>query len=191
MTTRRDEISAVILAGGQSKRMGSNKALLPIGDITFIARITNTLQQRFSKIYISANNPEEYEVLKRPVITDIFRGYGPLAGIHAALKNIPTEHAFAVSCDVPFISTEVIDALVSAIVPGTILIADDGQRLHPLIGIYPRSVYNKLDEYLRNNEKQVHKFLDGMKHKRVDVSQHRDAVKNINTIEEYERIVRR
>ncbi len=191
MIKRRDEISAVILAGGQSRRMGSNKALLPIGNITFIARIINTLQRRFSNIYISANNPEEYEVLKRPVIIDIFRGYGPLAGIHAALKNIPTEYAFTVSCDVPFISTDVIDTLVDAVESETILIADDGQRLHPLIGIYPRSVYNHLDEYLQNNEKQVHMFLDGMKHKRIDVSQYQDAVKNINTIEEYERIIRR
>ncbi len=191
MTRRYDTISAVVLAGGQSRRMGANKALLRIDDITFIARIINTLQERFPGIYISANKQEEYEVLKRPVIPDIFTGYGPLAGIHAALNTIPTNYVFTVPCDVPFISTGVVDMLVDAIESDTIVIAYDGERTHPLIGIYPRSACKSLEEYLQNNERQVHKFLEMSKHRRVDIAKFAEAVKNINTVEEYKRIVGR
>jgi len=187
---RYDDIAAVILAGGQSKRMGSNKALLRIDEVTFIARIINTLRERFSEIIISANDPHEYLVFKRPVLPDTFKNYGPLAGIHAALNSISSEYVFTTSCDVPFITTEIVDAIIEKRDLDTVLIADDGTRTHPLIGLYPKAVFTAIDRYLREDKRSVHHFLTTVKLVKVDVSKYSNSLRNINTPEDYEREIR-
>jgi molybdenum cofactor guanylyltransferase len=167
--------------------MGSNKALLRVDGITFIERILNTLQQRFSQIYISANKPDEYTFLNRPIISDIFVDYGPLAGIHAVLKTISTDYLLTVSCDVPFLSTYVIDVLIDHVEPNVVVIADDGTQSHQLIGVYPRSVCNTLDDCLQTGERQVKRFLEKVNCRSVDISRFSYAVKNINTVEDYKK----
>jgi len=178
-------IAGVILAGGGSRRMGVDKALLKVDGITFIERIAATLERRFFALYISSNKADHYAFLNRPVIPDIFTQCGPLAGIHAALNHISTDYIFTVSCDVPFISTNVIDAFLDKLEPETILIADDGTRTHPLIGIYPRTMYNSLERYLQKGKRYAHGFLETVHVKNVDVSQFLKAVRNINTVDEY------
>ncbi len=62
--------SAVILAGGKSSRMGSNKALLEFGDETLIERLSRLLKEGFDEILISANDPEPYRFLGSPIVRD-------------------------------------------------------------------------------------------------------------------------
>ncbi len=167
--------------------MGVNKALLKVGGISFIECIDAVLEQRFSEIYISANDTGPYAFLNRPVIPDIFEDSGPLAGIHAALKSIHTDYLFTVSCDIPFISTNVIDAFLDKLEPETILIADDGTRTHPLIGVYPRTINTSIEQYLREGNRKVQGLLKTVQLKKVDVSSFTKEVMNINTVEEYEK----
>jgi molybdenum cofactor guanylyltransferase len=190
MTRHSEDVSSVILAGGQSKRMGSNKALLSIRGITFIESIIQTLERRFTHIYISAGSADEYEFLTYPFIPDIFRNCGPLAGIHAALMTIDRESLFTVTCDVPFVSENVIDLLLESIDPHRAVLAHDGERLHPLIGIYPRSACDVIEQYLQAGGRHVKRFLDHVGYKQVDISRFAHEVKNCNTIAEYERMIR-
>lgn len=191
MKSIRKDIAGMVLAGGMSTRMQRNKALIIVDGVTFIQRIVQTLEQRFSRIYISANWADEYAFLNHPIIPDVYENGGPLAGIHAVMRSVKSDYIFTVTCDVPFISTNIIDAVIDKIEPGTILVADDGMRTHHLLGVYPRSMIKTIENYLERGDRRVARFLSEAPHKKIDVSQFAREVKNINTVVEYEREVGR
>ena len=78
-------VTAVILAGGPSSRMKSNKALLPYRGGRFIDAIYRLLSSIFSDVILVTNNPEQYEFLPCNKVPDIYKGMGVLAGIHSGL----------------------------------------------------------------------------------------------------------
>lgn len=179
------DIAGVVLAGGKSRRMRQDKALLTSEGETFISRVVKTLEQRFVHVFISANITGRYAFLDHPIVPDVFEDSGPLGGIHAVLKTIPTEYLFTVTCDVPFITTEVIDAITEKAEPNVVVIADDGTHIHPLIGLYPKTVSHDLEHFLKSGKRKVQEFLKVVTHKTVDVSHLADKLKNINTLETY------
>ena len=191
MSAHRSDIAGLILAGGESKRMGRNKALLTVDGVPFVQRIVNTLHQRFSLILISANDSSQYAFLNLPVIPDVFKQCGPLAGIHAAFRAEPADYFFTVTCDIPFISIQVIDLLIDKIEEKSVVIADDGMQTHPLIGIYPRAIYSLLENYLREGKRQVHEFIETVDVIKTEVSPYARSVLNINTPDIYRREVGR
>ncbi|MBU1679214.1 MAG: NTP transferase domain-containing protein, partial [Bacteroidetes bacterium] len=77
------DITGVILAGGSSKRMGVNKSLLKIDDLTLIEKVNEIMTQVFDKVIISTNEPASYEFIKTEKVTDVIKGFGPLSGIHS------------------------------------------------------------------------------------------------------------
>ena len=96
-----ENCEAVILAGGQSKRMGSCKALLTRNDEPMIRNIYDQLSA-FGSCCLSANDPMLNDCLEIPVVRDVFKQCGPLGGIHAALKQTKKDAIFIVACDLPF-----------------------------------------------------------------------------------------
>ncbi len=187
MIDRHCDIAGMVLAGGKSTRMKRNKALLNVEGVSFVERIVETLEQRFSRICISANCPDEYAFLEYPIVPDVFEDSGPLAGIHAVMKSERTEYLFVVTCDIPFINTDVIDTIIDKRESDKILIADDGLRSHYLVGLYPRIILEELEKFLERDGRQVGVFINSVNHKTVDVSAFSYALKNINTAEEYEK----
>ena len=165
--------------------MTRNKALLPIDGVPFIQRIVRTLEKRFSTVYVSANREDEYRFLGRPIVPDRIGNGGPLAGIHSLLHVVPAEYLFTVPCDVPYLSIHVIDALVRNLERDTVVVAHDGDRMHPLIGVYPRSLSGQLETYLETGGRKVSRFLETVRYRPVDVSRYRAEVRNINTPTEY------
>src|SRR5690242_9357236 len=104
-------ITAVILAGGRSSRMGSNKALLPYRGGRFIEAIHRQLQDLFDEVLLVTNTPEQYAFLPCRKVPDIFPGLGALAGLHAGLHHAATPHIFAVACDMPYLNDTLIRKL--------------------------------------------------------------------------------
>lgn len=100
--------SAVILAGGNSSRMGFDKQLITVNRIKLIDNIINKLNKEFDEIIIVTNNPEYYKNLKCKVISDEVKGKGPLSGIHVALKNASSEYVYFTACDMPIINNKYI-----------------------------------------------------------------------------------
>ncbi|MBI5308885.1 MAG: molybdenum cofactor guanylyltransferase [Planctomycetes bacterium] len=87
MSVENPEVTAIILAGGKSQRMGSNKALLKYGDTTFIERQIARLSKIFHEIILSANDASIYAHLPLPVVPDVIPGKGPLGGICAGIMR--------------------------------------------------------------------------------------------------------
>ncbi|MCK5087392.1 MAG: molybdenum cofactor guanylyltransferase, partial [Melioribacteraceae bacterium] len=98
------DITAVILAGGNSSRMGLNKSLLKINNSSFIDRTIILLENIFDDIIIVSNSPEDYTALGLQIFQDVYPGFGPLAGIHSGLMNSNSEKVFVVSNDLPFLN---------------------------------------------------------------------------------------
>lgn len=196
MNTLKSDITAFILSGGKSSRIGTNKSLLVIDDRTLIQRLVELLDLIFTEVVISSNEPELYDFLGNKIIKDIIPGRGPLSGIHSALSFTTTDKNFIISCDMPFISTEMINYLIYNNSDAEIVIPRAEGRIQPLYGIYSKSiladVQNLLIESSNPNSKlkeSISELLKRVKTDFVDVDKldfyHRNLFLNINTLEDY------
>ena len=107
----------VILCGGNSVRMGTDKALLPFGDSCLIEYLVQKFQPFFSKIYLSVKKKGDYSHLQLPVteIPDIYPNAGPMSGIFSSLSMMDEPAAFFMSVDTPFLEPQAALALLSSI----------------------------------------------------------------------------
>ncbi|MFW5951113.1 MAG: molybdenum cofactor guanylyltransferase, partial [Gemmatimonadota bacterium] len=95
----------VILAGGQSRRYGSPKALAEVGGARIIDRVRTALERTTTDVVLSANEPELFQDLGLPTFPDARPGLGPLAGIYTALlraREAGRPGILVVACDMPF-----------------------------------------------------------------------------------------
>ncbi len=192
------DITGIILCGGKSSRMQTNKALLKLGDKTVIEIVAVKLKSIFNEVLISANDSKEYDLLKLPIVNDIFIGKGPLAGIHSALKNSSNEKNFIISCDMPLISVELINYLINLNSEKSILLPKSNGRIQQLCGIYSRSMINTIENIFKLTEKDenikgsVYELLERATVEFIDVDDLNFNTKNIflnmNSPEDYKLI---
>ncbi len=181
------DVTGVILAGGESSRMGSDKALLRIDGVSFLERIRETLHGVIGRVVISAREESGYSVPGTPIIGDVFKNCGPLGGIHAALSAIPTARAFVVSCDLPLVTPEACRRILTTDAPDDIVIARVGTRLQPLFGLYHKKILPELERALRQGRYSVLDFLNTVDVTVVDLGPSAGLV-NVNTPGDYEGI---
>jgi molybdopterin-guanine dinucleotide biosynthesis protein A len=106
------DVTGVILAGGESRRYGKNKALVEIDGIPLIGKVVSVMQRVFHHVVLITNTPDEYTSLKLPMYEDLIKGLGPLGGIFTALMTIGNEAGFFVACDMPSLNRELIHHMV-------------------------------------------------------------------------------
>ncbi|MEJ5261293.1 MAG: molybdenum cofactor guanylyltransferase [Ignavibacterium sp.] len=156
------DITGVILAGGKSSRMGTNKSLLKFGNQTIIERIAELMKSIFKDVIIITNTPDEYKFLNLPLYEDIYKWKGPLAGIHSALTHSTTEKIFVLSCDVPLMTKEMIQYLVEYKSKKLVVFCEAAGYHQPLVGVYSKEILREIEKFLTANElndKSFHQFL--------------------------------
>lgn len=156
------DITGVILAGGKSSRMGTNKSFLKIGNQTIIERIADLMKSVFSEVILITNTPEEYPFLNLPTFEDIYKWKGPLAGIHSALVHSKTEKIFVLSCDVPLMSKEMIEYIVEYNSDKPIIFCEAAGYHQPLVGVYSKVILCEVENFISTTEvsdKSFHHFL--------------------------------
>ena len=182
---------AVILAGGQSKRMGTNKALLPREGKRMLAYIYDQLSD-FSACCLSSNDPILDEYLDIPVVRDVYGKCGPLGGIHAAMLHSNKEAVFVVPCDFPFFSAEIPRLMLEAFSEewDAIVCVDAEGMVHPLCGIYQCNILGVLESQLQQGDYRVRHLLDKLKWKQFCVKEYLSdqVLFNMNTLEEYHKM---
>jgi molybdopterin-guanine dinucleotide biosynthesis protein A len=185
-------IEAVILAGGKSSRMGSEKGLVLFNNIRFIDRIVETLQEVFEKVSIISNT-NQYNYLGFPVFEDEIKDKGPLAGIYTALKNTTLRKIFVVSCDIPFISADLLRFICVKSIGYEITVPSHQSKTEPLCGVYSLSCKDKLKLKIINNQLSVNEAIYRFDTNVVDISNEpfytSFLLSNINTpqeVQEYE-----
>jgi molybdopterin-guanine dinucleotide biosynthesis protein A len=146
------DITGIILSGGKSSRMGFNKSLLKINGKTIIEYIIELMQNIFSKVILITNSPDEYRFLNLEMFEDIYKNYGPLAGIHSGLVNSSTKRNFIISCDVPMMTKQMIKYLVDFPTDKFITIARADGYIQQLVGIYNRDIIVTAEDILEKEK---------------------------------------
>ena len=185
-------VTAAILAGGASSRMGTNKALLEVDGTPIITRSYQTLARLFHEVIIVTNTPGEYPFLPCRKVPDIYPGFGSIAGLHAALVHSPSDRTFVTACDMPFVDPVIIRYLCElqqdgfdAVVP----FSSGGQE--PLHAVYSSACREIFETAIQGSQRKILDILAGMKTRLVPwdeiqrVSGAKGAFLNVNTPEEY------
>ncbi|HLS35760.1 MAG TPA: molybdenum cofactor guanylyltransferase [Bacillota bacterium] len=186
------DICAVVLCGGKSTRMGTNKALLPINDKPVIEHIIHKLRKLTDEIILITNDKEAYEYLQLPMYRDRFDDAGPLAGIESAMYHVHAEKYMFVACDMPFIQADVYKYLVQTIAHHDAVVPIFEGRVHPLASIYKRTALPIIQEKLLKDDLRVRSFYDEIDIKYVDKFPNVDKKTieqhffNMNNPEQYE-----
>lgn len=135
-------MDALILAGGLARRMGGQaKALLTLGDRTFIERIIETVAPVVSSVIVSTNQPELYRHLAVRLVADAEPGSGPLAGLHAGLQASGADACFVTAADAPLLQAGLVRALCALVTPAAecdAAVPVWGGSVEPLCAVYAR-----------------------------------------------------
>ncbi len=145
-----NDITGIILCGGKSRRMGSNKALLKFGDKPVIEILTGLLANIFSKVILVTNEPDLYGFLKIDMYEDIYKNMGPLGGIHSGLKNSQAERNFIISCDIPLITKTTIGFIVDYPSDKKIKVPFADGYIQQLCGVYSKSLLDVIESRLND-----------------------------------------
>lgn len=184
----------ILLAGGRSRRMGRDKALLPFGEEPLIRRIARRLEPVSAEVLVVSNRPEPYRELGFRVIPDPpgWEGEGPLAGLCAGLQAAATESCLLVACDMPFASPCLARALLEELERGwEAALPSPGGREHPLFAAYRRSLAPRVAEALRAGVRRPADFLAGLPVRRLGEAEisrcgpPEQLLANVNRPEEY------
>ncbi len=188
-------ISVMVLAGGQSRRMGTNKALLelPSGE-TLIERVLAALRPLSDDLVIVSNTPELYAHLDARQTSDEFVGAGPLAGLHAGLQVARHDWTFAVACDMPLVDHRLVRFMAllteghDAIVPWV------NGELEPLHALYSKQCLPAIVSHLAAGHRRMISFLGDIRLRRVEASEialfdpEGRSFFNANTPEDWQRL---
>ena len=160
-------VTGVILAGGKSRRMGQNKALLQLGDETLIGYVIRRMQSITDELLLITNIPDEYAHLGITMHKDIMPNAGALGGIHAGLTYAAHETVICVGCDNPFLMSNLLSYLVSvlseydAVMPFTYKETSSCHKnaeitLQTLCAVYSKRCLPIIEQMLSEQDLRVH-----------------------------------
>lgn len=187
------DVTAVILAGGKGRRMdGEDKGLADLGGRPLVEHVIDSIEPQVETIIISANrNQQQYARYGYPVIADTLTDYqGPLAGFISGLTHARTSHVVTVPCDGPFIASDLVERLITALTTtnADIAVAHDGDRMQPVYALIPARLSARLMEFLNSGERKVDLWYKQLKLALADFSDCPDTFRNINTSELLEQL---
>ena len=185
----KNEITAVILAGGQASRMdGEDKGLIVFRELPLITHDVNVTKPKVSQILISANrNFEEYANFGKVIKDDLEGFQGPLAGISKALKVCSTPYLLVLPCDSPLIDEALIDSLIEKmeISKVDICVAHDGSIMHATFALMQTKLEKSLEGFLEEGGRKMALWYRQHSLERIDVSSHLEVLTNINRPEDF------
>lgn len=153
-------MGAIILAGGDSKRLGRPKAFLELDGVTLIERAVALLQTIFNSLTVVTDRRELFSHLPVYLTADLLAGSEktPLRGIHAGLSLLPLPHQFVVACDMPFLNTNLIQYM-AGLAPGyDVVVPRIGPHYQPLHAFYSRRCREVIAEQLSRGDCKVARF---------------------------------
>lgn len=180
-------VAGFVLAGGQSRRMGRDKALLPAPSGTLLEHVAACMLAAAGNVTI-VGHPERYASLAFPAIGEDFPGCGPLSGIEAALRAAGDGWALIAACDMPGLTAEWIRHLIdiAASDPGldAVVSVSPGQRPEPLCAAYHARLHGDIRKSLKEGRFAVKSLLSSWR-VHPACTDDRAALSNINTPEDW------
>jgi molybdopterin-guanine dinucleotide biosynthesis protein A len=150
-----------VLAGGESTRIGTDKAFLKIGGKTLIEQILEKLLRIGDDVIVVTNSPERFNCLGVRLVSDIFPGKGALGGIYSGLRASKNEYSLVVACDMPFLNVNLIRYMTLLALGHDVVIPRVNGLLEPLHAIYSKRCIPSIERLLEKDDlKIVHFFTD-------------------------------
>jgi molybdopterin-guanine dinucleotide biosynthesis protein A len=187
-------LTVVVLAGGHSRRMGRDKALLPLGASSLLQRVMDVAAPLSDQRLLVTNSPASHAAFAWPQKADIAPDKGPLGGLYTALTHSKTDHLLLLACDLPYLSTpflrflyQQIDDEHQAFVP------DSPAGLQPLCAIYNRSILASVGQAIDLNQLGMRRLLATLNIRAITAAQWQPydpedrLFTNLNTPEDYQR----
>lgn len=153
--------TAIVLAGGQSTRMGFDKQLLRIHERRLMDSIVTNLKGEFKDIIIVTNRPELYGDFEETIIEDILKFKGPLGGMHAGLSIAKSKYAFVVACDMPRINLSYVKHMKAKLDEDNSLgcVTQYGDWIEPFSAFYSVDLVEKIEKYLRTSRRSINGLI--------------------------------
>ena len=187
---RKDQYSLLLLAGGKSARMGTNKAELLYEGKTFLEHMLDKARKLgIQKFYISGYDSPREDVC---TVWDLYENRGPLGGLHASMKAMDTPYCLVLPVDAPKLPLHILEALLKrheARTGESVLIWEHGVRQEPLIAVYPAAMADTIEELIRERSAPVFRALDAWGYTRYRLEMEEEEIINVNTPEAYRRLL--
>lgn len=178
-----EKLTGIVLAGGKSSRMGTDKGFISWKGKPFINHSIDAVKPLVKNILIVSDH-KQYESLGYKRIEDVFPEKGPLSGLYSGLLKSETQLNVVLSCDIPLISVEVVEILLSAYIEGTnAVVCKTDNKMMPLVALYSKNCIDRCQELLKNDERSMMQLLEKLD-RVIYVSlnqQQAKQVKNINS----------
>jgi molybdopterin-guanine dinucleotide biosynthesis protein A len=185
-----NKITAYILAGGKSLRMGTDKGLLLLDGKSFVSCICDAVKPIVGENIVIVASNSDYDFLGYTRIEDVVLEKGPVGGIYTALQHSKTKLNFILSVDSPLVSSELllwIQENKEDSFPMTQLKFED--KAYPLIAIYDQSLVSIFEEKVKKNQLRLQQLIAEVKHQTLSIPEKwSHQVQNINTPEEYQKL---
>ncbi len=155
--------TGLILSGGKSSRMGSDKGLIDYKGKPMIEYAIDALSPHCHELLISANQGG-YEQYGVPVINDSYSEMGPMGGLYEGLRSANNQWVVVLSCDLPNVSAQIIGKLISNISDEfEAIVSSREKRVQPLCACYSKKLVAKVEDDLNNQKLKMMKFLEEIK----------------------------
>ncbi len=171
MTTARNPaddsptISAIVLAGGQSTRLGRDKSFLIVDGVPLIERTVRILEGLSDDLIVVANDSQRYASLGSAarLVPDERPGVGALMGVYSGLKAARHDHALVLACDMPFLSLPLLRYMIALAAAHDVVIPRARGHLEPLHAIYGKACLGPMADLLDRDQLKIITFLDSVR----------------------------
>jgi molybdopterin-guanine dinucleotide biosynthesis protein A len=186
-------ITGIVLAGGKSSRMGTDKSLLLWRGKTFVEHAIDALKPLCGKVVISSNK-SIYDFTGCETWPDELPMQAPMVGIYSCLKRSQTETNIFLSCDMPHVTTDLLRYLTEHSENNNVLVAvHDENKIEPLCGIYKRNVIEEMEKSIKNNNLSLYKYIHSYSSPYVIIDEklsfyNDNLFANINTLEDFKNL---
>ena len=164
----RMQITGIVLAGGKSSRMGTDKCKLKLGGKTLTEIALNKLQTICNEVVISSNS-HDFDHLGVKIIPDLITGCGPLAGIYSAIKETNAENYLVLPADLPFIPVGFLQMLTQSSGNFDVVVPRNNEGfIEPLAAYYSRRSLQVVEDSLLSSDFSVYKIFSKLNAQYID-----------------------
>jgi molybdopterin-guanine dinucleotide biosynthesis protein A len=165
------KVTAIVLAGGKSRRLGRSKALEPVDGKNIIDRVVERLKLQASEILIVTSR-EQFDLTaacKAEILVDLYPDKGPLGGIYTGLLAARSPRSLVVACDMPFLNTNLLSFMVELSHDFDAVVPKLGEgRLEPLHATYSKNCLRHIKSQLEGGKLEAYSFLDAVRVRYVE-----------------------
>jgi molybdopterin-guanine dinucleotide biosynthesis protein A len=187
-------MTGIVLAGGESRRMGTDKAFLRINGLPMIEHVLRTLRGVCDHVIVVTNSPEAYDRYDVEIAGDAFNSRGALVGIYSGLLRSRSDRSIVVACDMPFLNPGLLSHMAGIAGEYDVVLPRVGDLIEPLHAVYRKALLPVIEDHLRRDQRQIRNIFTGLivryvREEEIDrFDPARRSFLNLNTRKEYEEV---